>query len=282
MALIPLTVAGCGGGGGAGSGGSPTPVSVTVSPATATLAAGASKTFVANVANSANLAVTWRVQEGPAGGSVTSAGVYTAPAAAGTYHVIATSLADQTKTGSATIKVSAGGPPVSVTVSPNTATLVAGTIQPFTAAVSSTANTAVTWSIQEGAAGGSISAQGSYTAPSTAGTYHVVATSVADPTKSAAATVTVQIGVSISPASKIMSVRDSRTFTATVAGSAIQAVTWSVQEGAAGGTISQAGVYVAPASAGIYHIVATSQADSTKTAVAIVTVQSGGASGTIQ
>ena len=57
-----------------------------------------------------------------------------------------------------------------------------------------TANHAVSWSVQEGAAGGSISATGVYTAPGTPNTYHVVATSQADPTKSGSATITVQAG----------------------------------------------------------------------------------------
>ena len=43
----------------------------------------------------------------------------------------------------------------------------------------------VTWSVQEGAAGGSVDASGRYTAPGTPGTFHVVATSVADASKSA-------------------------------------------------------------------------------------------------
>ena len=47
------------------------------------------------------------------------------------------------------------------------------------------------WSVQEGASGGTIDATGRYTAPTAAGTYHVVATSVADPTKTDAAVVRV-------------------------------------------------------------------------------------------
>ena len=49
----------------------------------------------------------------------------------------------------------------------------------------------MTWSVQEGAAGGTIDGAGTYTAPSSAGTFHVIATSVADNTESASATVTV-------------------------------------------------------------------------------------------
>ena len=78
-------------------------------------------------------------------------------------------------------------PPVSVTVSPTTATLLTGQTRQFTATVSGTTNTAVTWST----AGGTVSASGLFTAPVTAGTYTVTATSQADTTKSASATVTV-------------------------------------------------------------------------------------------
>src|SRR5258705_7836274 len=50
--------------------------------------------------------------------------------------------------------------------------------------------TAVTWSLQE-AGGGTVDGSGKNTAPATAGTYHVVATSVTDTSKPNSATVTV-------------------------------------------------------------------------------------------
>jgi hypothetical protein len=49
--------------------------------------------------------VTWSVQEGASGGAITPAGVYTAPNGVGTYHVVATSVADGTKTATATVTV---------------------------------------------------------------------------------------------------------------------------------------------------------------------------------
>ncbi|MBI3657213.1 MAG: beta-propeller fold lactonase family protein [Acidobacteria bacterium] len=52
-------------------------------------------------------------------------------------------------------------------------------------------NVAVTWSVQEGLDGGTIDANGLYTAPSTIGLYHVIATSAADPTQRASASVAV-------------------------------------------------------------------------------------------
>jgi hypothetical protein len=51
--------------------------------------------------------------------------------------------------------------------------------------------------VQEGAAGGTITAGGVYTAPSAAGTYHVIGTSAADPSKSATATVVVYVPVAV-------------------------------------------------------------------------------------
>ena len=53
-------------------------------------------------------------------------------------------------------------------------------------------NQAVTWSVVE-ASGGSISAAGLYTAPGTAGSFHVKAASAADPTRSAQAPVSVSV-----------------------------------------------------------------------------------------
>jgi hypothetical protein len=61
----------------------------------------------------------------------------------------------------------------------------------FAAVTSNTASQDVQWSVDEGAAGGQIDDQGLYTAPSTLGTFHVTATSVADSALSAKATVVV-------------------------------------------------------------------------------------------
>jgi hypothetical protein len=89
---------------------------------------------------------------------------------------------------------------VGVSVSPATATVAAARSIQFTASVNGSSNTSVSWTVQEGAGGGAVSSTGLYSAPSSAGTYHVVATSVADPSKSAAATVSVTApGVDVAP-----------------------------------------------------------------------------------
>jgi hypothetical protein len=173
---------------------------------------------------------------------------------------------------------------VTVTIYPENVTLNTGGTQTFTATVmeGGTTTTAVTWSVQEGSAGGTITSGGVYTAPKTAGTYHVVATSQADATKFATATVTVKeelISVSISPENVVLNDGESQTFTATVTGTTNTSVTWSVQEGDSGGTITSGGVYTAPSTlvegcvgGDYYHVVATSQADPTKSATATVYV----------
>jgi uncharacterized protein (TIGR03382 family) len=77
-----------------------------------------------------------------------------------------------------------------VSLSPNTADVGTGRSQTFTATIDGAAKTAgVTWALEE-KSGASISDAGVFTS-TLAGTYHVVATSIVDRTKSAAATVTV-------------------------------------------------------------------------------------------
>jgi hypothetical protein len=79
---------------------------------------------------------------------------------------------------------------VSIAISPTVSTRTSGQTQQFTAFVSGTTNTAVTWSVSP--ATGTISSGGLYTAPasvSSAQTVTVKATSAADPTKTASATV---------------------------------------------------------------------------------------------
>lgn len=83
-----------------------------------------------------------------------------------------------------------GGTTVSVHISPETATLAPGGQLQFEASVTGTSNTKVSWSVSP-SGGGSITNDGLYTAPLSEGVYYVKATSVANPSKYAQATVTV-------------------------------------------------------------------------------------------
>lgn len=250
-------------------------ITVSVSPPSPAVSQGATQTFTASVSGTTNTAVTWSVQEGAAGGSVTSAGVYTAPSTAGTIHVEATSQADSTKSATATVTV----PSVSVAISPSAAMVDQGATGSFSATVSGTViNTLVNWSVQEGAAGGIVSSSGLYTAPQASGTFHLVATSQADPTKSAASLITVpMVSVSVSPMSDTLGPNGSRIFVATVNGTVVASnVTWSILEGAAGGSITSGGIYSAPTTTGTFHVIATDVGDPTVSGEAIVTVVSSG------
>ena len=92
----------------------------------------------------------------------------------------------------------AAAPPVSVTISPTSATVRVNRTKQFAATVQNTSNTTVTWKVNGVAGGnavvGTISSSGLYRAPGDVpnpATVTISATSVADPTKSAGAAVTV-------------------------------------------------------------------------------------------
>ena len=253
-------------------------VAVTIRPGDAALKTGATLQLYAVVtgfSTGSSDAVTWSVTEGSLGGSVTDGGLYTAPAAEGVFHVVATSVADSAKSATCTVTVTKA---VAVVIEPSAVSVAALGTRQFTATVTgTTTDQGVTWSVKEGAAGGSISSPGGlYTAPASAGTFHVVATSVADPTKSASATVTVvasQVVVTVSPSLANVVVGLTQQFSANVTGTTTNhAVTWSVVE-SGGGSISTTGLYTAPTTTtGTYHIMATSVAEPTSSAQATVLV----------
>ena len=192
IALIIAAVIGAGGCGGGSTSSSPPPspppppISVTVTPNSATMLRGTTQPFAAKVTGTTNTAVTWSVQEN-FGGTIDSGGVYTAPQDAyGTFHVVATSQANSAAQGIAAVAVQQS----QLAISPVAVTLAPDGAQTFTASVLGLANTSVTWTIRE-AGGGLINGTGFYSAPSAAGFYHVVATSVEDMTVTASSTITV-------------------------------------------------------------------------------------------
>lgn len=84
----------------------PQPISVTVSPETSTLLVGGTQQFVASVSNSTNTGVDWLT----GGGTVSATGLFTATVP-GTFTVTARSVADSTKSDTATVVVSVEPPP---------------------------------------------------------------------------------------------------------------------------------------------------------------------------
>jgi hypothetical protein len=80
-------------------------VAVTVSPPTASLAPGATQQFSATVTGASDASVTWSAS----GGTITAAGLYTAPSIGGAYVVRATSAADPSSSGTAIVNVTGQG-----------------------------------------------------------------------------------------------------------------------------------------------------------------------------
>ncbi len=279
-------------------------VTVYTSPTVTTINAGTTQQFYASVSGGGVPYYSWSVSgsncSGASCGTINQSGVYTAPATVSSPLLITVS-ADAILngvSGSTTITVNpvGGTQPISVTVSPKTATVAPSGQQTFIATVNNTSNQSVVWSVSCAASPcGSVNGSGVFTAPSAAPSPNaiaVIATSLADSTKSGSAMVTVgttsNVSVSISgPGSVQVSTGNSTSFTATVTGSTNQAVTWSVSgqgcSGGACGTITQGGAYTAPSAVpnpATVTVTATSQANTSATAFVTVTItqatQSGG------
>jgi len=261
----------------------PAVVGVTVSPASATLTPSATQQFTATVSGSTNAAVTWAVDSQDGGntavGTISNDGLYTAPAAAGVHTVMATSIADSTKSAKAAVTVNASS--VAVVLSPAFPALGVNATQQFSATVSGTTNTTVTWSVDSITGGNSnsgiITNTGLYTAPSIAGAHTVTATSIADSSKSASSSVAV-LSLSISPIGATVLPNTTQQFTSVIQGASSTAVTWSVDGVVNGnntvGTISAAGLYTAPSTAGTHTLTATSVEVPALSANSAVTISS--------
>jgi RHS repeat-associated protein len=238
-----------------------TVVSVILSPTAVTVLPGTSRQFQGVVTGSQQ-AMQWSTTV--PGATISSGGLLTVPAgtAAGSYSVTARTAGSPVSTATSTVTVASSIPVTGVAVSPLRSVLDSGAQESFVAVVQGQSgephpNQAVTWSVT-GPAAATVAPNGLFTAPATPGVYTVQATAQADATKSGTATVTVGEDLMVSPAWASVAPGASVPFRAAVTGVANPAVTWSVAEGAAGGSISPAGLYVAPVTPGVYHVVAVS------------------------
>jgi len=111
------------------------------------------------------------------------------------YRVRATDLAGNFSSYSSIVTASTPVSTIAISISPVRAAVTTTQPQAFSATVTGSTNTSVTWSVDTIPNGnvtiGTISANGNYTPPSTAGTHTISATSVADVTKSASASIAV-------------------------------------------------------------------------------------------
>ena len=209
-------------------------ITVTVSPSSATVQTSQRAPFATTLTNTADTAVSWFVN-GAANGNPTVGQIcrsgsspcvtptapssssvdYLAPAAPPTVDpvtITAMSHADPSKIGSTIVSVTGVSTPFSVSLSPFYAFVPHSTsalsTRQFFVAVTGSGNTAVTWSVQSavtgqgcgGAACGSVDANGVFSAPTVApspNAISIIATSQADNTKSAPATIAITSGPTI-------------------------------------------------------------------------------------
>lgn len=182
---------------------------------------------------------------------------------------------------------------VTVSVPPSNSNVLLGNTQQFTATVTGSSNTAVTWSVNGVMGGnssvGTISSAGLFTAPKdlpTSASVTVTATSQADTSKSASVFLNVVsdivVNLATNPAGATsVSVNATLQFIATISGAGHPdpAVTWSVNNVPGGnstiGTISSSGLYTAPAAVPTPFTItvqAKAVADLSKTATASIIV----------
>lgn len=270
---LGLPFVACGGG---NSTSSSQQITIQLNQTSVSILAGAQQQFTAIVQGTSNTAVAWSVDTISGGnssvGTISTSGMYTAPAQAGNHTVTATSVANTAKTASAAVTVQG-----LIALSPPTVTLTTGGTEQFSATVAQS-NAAVTWSV-DGVTGGNssvgtISTAGLYTAPSQVGN-HTVAASITNPSASATSSITV-FSLVLSPGTTLLAPSATQQFTATVQGISNTGVTWSVDGTAGGssstGTITSSGLYTAPATTGAHTISAASVAFPSSDATTSITV----------
>lgn len=249
-------------------------VQVSINPTAVSLGVSATRQFTASVTGRSNTAVTWALT-GP--GTLSASGLYTAPStitSGQSATVKATSVADPSRSASATVTLVAPATPVSVTLTPSVATVNAAKTQQFTSAVTGTTNTAVTWQL---AGLGTVSNTGLYSAPSSVAspsTVMVTATSAADPSKSGSATITLNptVTIAITPSYALVRPGQQVQFSTAVNWTSNTAVTWTL---VGQGTLVN-GLYTAPAnlpSIATATVIATSVADPSRKAIASLTLK---------
>jgi uncharacterized protein (DUF1800 family) len=273
--------------------GSTPAISVTLQPSSLTVHLGDHPTFTARVAGTPNQAVNWTINGIPNGntalGTITSAGVYTPPATLGaqTLTIVASSVADHSKTATSSIILQNAVPTLSsLSTSEGGNTIVTG--KAFTLTVSGTNFLSSTSASLDDGTSLTVSFASSNALKVTGTSFsagskliHLTVSNPNDGNRSSGAlslTVQPQITVSTSPKRATIRSLAKQVFSASVANSANTAVTWSVNGTPGGnasvGTISPQGLYTAPAlvPAAAVMITAASTADPTKVDQSTVTL----------
>ncbi len=274
------------------SAGLPGNVSVSISPQSASVLLGETVQFMATVTGASSSAVNWSVNNVAGGnsavGTISASGLYAAPQAmpsTSSVTVTATAQSAPQASGSATVQIQSG---IVVSIAPNSASVAPLGTANFTATVSGAGagGSGVSWSVNNISGGnatvGMLSLTGldaaTYTAPAiapTPGAVSVMATSVADPSKAAVASVTISCGAanSISPAFLSIAAGATQNFTASLCVAPGTAIAWSVN-GIAGGNSAVGTVTATGANAATYTAPTTAPAANPETIEATAGSQS--------
>jgi Putative Ig domain len=289
LVLQATWFASCGGGGGTIAPPVQT-ISVIISPSSSTLFTGKTQQFSSSVTGTSNSAVTWSVNGIVSGnsavGTITSAGTYTAPMAPpapNTVSVKATSVADPTRSASASVTLVS---PVPVLTSITPTTLNAG-IGASTLVVRGTDFTPQS-TVMLGATplsttfGGDtrLTALVPAAQSALAGSFPVtVVTPSPGGGTSTAVNLLLLVVVEVSPQAQSLEVGQTQQFVGKVEGSANQGIVWSVNGIAGGnstiGTVDSSGLFTAPAippTPNSVSLTATSTVDTTRSDSASVTI----------
>jgi hypothetical protein len=247
---------------------------IDVTPDTLTLEVDQSVRFTGRVrspsTDTANVAVEWSAT----GGNISSDGTFTS-STVGSFKIVGRG---RKQADTSVVVVVAPQPTLaSITLTPTTASVVAGATQQFATVAKlsdgSTTTVGLTWT----ATGGSIDAAGKYTAGPTAGQYQVIVANtdrtIAD---TAAVTVTVPApvlsSVVLTPASYSLLAGTTKQLAAYGRMSNGDSVAVAVTYSATGGTIASNGLYTAGSSAGTYRVIAAAAGGPADTAAVTVTV----------
>lgn len=179
-----------------------TGVQVIVTPQGACVEPSQTEQYTANVSNTSNTAVTWFVDGTQGGtsssGTISVGGLYAAPGSTGTHTIKAVSQANTNSSGSANVNVTTNP---NFAIYPNTASIPTGGQQTFQAQICGIPDTnSVSYAVDNIAGGnstvGTITADGVYTAPATAGK-HIVKVTDSSIGKSSSASVTVYSSLTV-------------------------------------------------------------------------------------
>jgi hypothetical protein len=159
------------------------------------------------------VSVSWSVTE-TNGGSVTQAGLYTAPGYSGVFHVVATSTTNTAVSGQALVTVESG---VAISAPSPVNANACESVQ-LSATMTGSTDTVVNWSVPSTC--GSITATGAFTSLRGTGTCVVTAQAHADISKTASVTVNVTqervLSVAVTPGTVTLLPAGTRAFSATV------------------------------------------------------------------